>query len=53
MIQSLPQATSDYGNAKNQLEITSPTEAALAMKSRRIETLHEALHPFLNDLTET
>jgi hypothetical protein len=41
------------GNAKNLLKIKSPTEAALAMKNRHIETLHEALQPFLLDLTET
>jgi hypothetical protein len=41
------------GNAKNLLEIKSPTEAALAMKNLHIEMLHKALQPFLHDLTKT
>jgi hypothetical protein len=44
---------SQAGNAKNLLEIKSPAEAALAMKNLHIEMLHEALQPFLHDLTET
>ena len=41
------------GPAKKQLVTKSPTEAAMAMKNSHIATLHEALQPFLQDLTET
>jgi hypothetical protein len=41
------------GTAKKQLVTKSPTEAAMAMKNSHIATLHEALQPFLHDLTET
>ena len=41
------------GTAKKQLVTKSPTEAAMALKNSHIATLHEALQPFLQDLTET
>ena len=36
---------------KQQADITNPLEAALAVKSKYIATLHESLFKFLDDLT--
>jgi hypothetical protein len=37
---------------KQRAGITNPLEEALAVKSKYIETLHESLYKFLDDLAE-
>ena len=39
------------GPDKKQLVTKSPTEAAMVMKNSHIATLHEALQPFIQDLS--